>query len=118
MEQIPKILQKIFALCLTNRIKPIIINRFSYGDVAQLARAFGSYPKCHVFESHRRYHQKQSHCGLLFFCEKKYKRVNSWRKKSIRAFFLNFMLINKIGKIVRKAIKEAGRHDARRFTNT
>ena len=26
-----------------------------YGGVAQLARAFGSYPECHVFESHRRY---------------------------------------------------------------
>ena len=26
-----------------------------YGEVAQLARAFGSYPKGHVFESHLRY---------------------------------------------------------------
>ena len=26
-----------------------------FGGVAQLARAFGSYPECHVFESHRRY---------------------------------------------------------------
>ena len=26
-----------------------------YGGVAQLARAFGSYPKCHRFESSRRY---------------------------------------------------------------
>ena len=29
-----------------------------FGGVAQLARAFGSYPECHVFESHRRYHKK------------------------------------------------------------
>ena len=27
-----------------------------FGGVAQLARAFGSYPKCHWFESSRRYH--------------------------------------------------------------
>ena len=27
-----------------------------YGGVAQLARAFGSYPECHLFESDRRYH--------------------------------------------------------------
>ena len=27
-----------------------------YGGVAQLARAFGSYPECHWFESNRRYH--------------------------------------------------------------
>ena len=27
------------------------------GGVAQLARAFGSYPKCHRFESSRRYHK-------------------------------------------------------------
>ncbi len=31
-----------------------------HGGVAQLARAFGSYPECHVFESHRRYHNKKS----------------------------------------------------------
>ena len=30
-------------------------NRSKYGEVAQLARAFGSYPKGHVFESHLRY---------------------------------------------------------------
>ena len=29
-----------------------------YGEVAQLARAFGSYPKGHVFESHLRYQYK------------------------------------------------------------
>ena len=34
----------------------IIVN--SYGEVAQLARAFGSYPKGHVFESHLRYQIK------------------------------------------------------------
>ena len=28
----------------------------TYGGVAQLARAFGSYPTGHRFESHRRYH--------------------------------------------------------------
>ena len=27
-----------------------------YGGIAQLARAFGSYPKCHRFKSSYRYH--------------------------------------------------------------
>ena len=30
-------------------------SRALYGAVAQLARAFGSYPKCHRFESSQRY---------------------------------------------------------------
>ena len=29
-----------------------------YGGIAQLARAFGSYPKCHRFESYCRYQQE------------------------------------------------------------
>ena len=33
----------------------IIISVTANGEVAQLARAFGSYPKGHVFESHLRY---------------------------------------------------------------
>ena len=33
-----------------------IIKLFFYGDVAQLARAHGSYPWCREFESPRRYH--------------------------------------------------------------
>ena len=31
-----------------------------YGGVAQLARAFGSYPECHWFESSRRYHSSET----------------------------------------------------------
>ena len=47
--------------CLTIRLLFCIINfalrlQKSNGGVAQLARAFGSYPKCHRFESSRRYH--------------------------------------------------------------
>ena len=30
-----------------------------YGGVAQLARACGSYPQCHRFESSRRYHNRR-----------------------------------------------------------
>ena len=33
----------------------IILAVTANGEVAQLARAFGSYPKGHVFESHLRY---------------------------------------------------------------
>ena len=29
-----------------------------HGGVAQLARAFGSYPECHPFKSDRRYHER------------------------------------------------------------
>ena len=32
--------------------------RCKYGGIAQLARAFGSYPKCHRFESCYRYHRR------------------------------------------------------------
>ena len=42
-----------------------------YGDVAQLARANGSYPLGQRFESTHRYHPKANHCGLLFFVQKK-----------------------------------------------
>ena len=39
------------------------------GGVAQLARAFGSYPECHWFESDRRYHQESLvNQGFLLFC--------------------------------------------------
>ena len=38
------------------RLIDLTIRRSEYGGVAQLARAFGSYPKCHRFESSRRYH--------------------------------------------------------------
>ena len=43
---------------LTNLLNSSIIGKVD-GEVAQLARAFGSYPKGHVFESHLRYHKKQ-----------------------------------------------------------
>ena len=39
---------------LTNLLNSSIIGKVD-GEVAQLARAFGSYPKGHVFESHLRY---------------------------------------------------------------
>ncbi len=41
---------------LTKMRTTFIIDKvICYGEVAQLARAFGSYPKGHVFESHLRY---------------------------------------------------------------
>ena len=51
---------------LTRRFSATIIQHVSavkrrshrYGGVAQLARAFGSYPECHLFESDRRYHER------------------------------------------------------------
>ena len=45
----------------------IIISVTANGEVAQLARAFGSYPKGHVFESHLRYQEKTVDIHLLFF---------------------------------------------------
>ena len=38
------------------KIKLFAIIILFYGDVAQLARAHGSYPWCREFESPRRYH--------------------------------------------------------------
>ena len=61
-----------------------------YGGVAQLARAFGSYPECHLFESDCRYQTKEAFTRLLpfvlqneFRCSfsKKMQRVKNERKK-------------------------------------
>ncbi len=49
-----KISRKSAKTGLTNLNISVIIH-FAFGGVAQLARAFGSYPKCHRFESSRRY---------------------------------------------------------------
>ena len=38
-----------------------------YGGVAQLARAFGSYPKCHRFESSRRYQNQKASRDAFWF---------------------------------------------------
>ncbi len=40
---------------LTKNEKVVIIIFVEFGDVAQLARAHGSYPWCRQFESARRY---------------------------------------------------------------
>ena len=42
-----------------------------YGGVAQLARAFGSYPEGHVFESHRRYQAPAFAGAFLFYPQKR-----------------------------------------------
>ncbi len=55
-ENIRKNLKK----CLTNavnsvRISLVLVQESEYGGIAQLARACGSYPQCHWFESDYRY---------------------------------------------------------------
>ena len=56
-----KILSYFAKNILTNRfryniiIKPCRMTRLTYGGIAQLARAFGSYPECRWFESNCRY---------------------------------------------------------------
>ena len=58
---------KLFPNTMKPKAKTIsIINIVDYGEVAQLARAFGSYPKGHVFESHLRYHKRVDYDNLLF----------------------------------------------------
>ena len=47
----------------------IIISVTANGEVAQLARAFGSYPKGHVFESHRRYQSLNKCTEIAYFNE-------------------------------------------------
>ena len=37
-----------------------------YGSIAQLARAFGSYPECHRFESYLSHIRKRGLKGLVF----------------------------------------------------
>ena len=55
---------------LTNHLPSVILVcarcGCRYGGVAQLARAFGSYPECHWFESSRRY-QFGKHRKMLSF---------------------------------------------------
>ena len=43
---------------LQKKNKFVIMYLLSYGDVAQLARAHGSYPWCRGFKSLRRYHKE------------------------------------------------------------
>ncbi len=54
------LLQKYYEKVLTNGnlSNIIVVAAFSstYGGIAQLARAFGSYPKCRRFKSYFRYH--------------------------------------------------------------
>ena len=45
-----------------------IIFAVSYGGVAQLARAIGSYPVGHLFESDRRYQKPRKFVFVRFFC--------------------------------------------------
>ncbi len=47
-----------------------------YGEIAQLARARGSYPRCRGFESPSRYEEKAiCESRLLFYCVVK---IHSW----------------------------------------
>ena len=50
---------------LTSRARSVIIH-FAFGGVAQLARASGSYPECHRFETSRRYHRGARRPGALW----------------------------------------------------
>ena len=53
---------KIFIKPLTNGNNTVIILFVnSYGEVAQLARALGSYPRCREFESPLRYQTKNAY---------------------------------------------------------
>lgn len=55
------------------------------GGIAQLARAFGSYPKGHVFESHLRYQQKRTvYKNSSFFMY-----FNKNNGKGRKKFFIN-----------------------------
>ena len=63
----------------------IIISVTANGEVAQLARAFGSYPKGHVFESHLRYQQKRTvYKNSSFFMY-----FNKNNGKGRKKFFIN-----------------------------
>ena len=74
-----------------------------YGGIAQLARAFGSYPECHWFKSSYRY-QKGLFFGL-FFCVLQTSCVTIERDKDIRThlsskvtFWLNWATGSSTGK--------------------
>ena len=62
----------------------IILAVTANGEVAQLARAFGSYPKGHVFESHLRYQQKNQ-CKQLVSMDTGY--FNTFKLKKFKFNF-------------------------------
>ena len=57
----------------------------AHGDVAQLARASGSYPAGRKFESHRRYHYPVILTGFFIFKKSWY-----FRNSLVRANYKNF----------------------------
>ena len=55
-----------------------------------MARAFGSYPECHVFESHRRYHTESPVIRDFFrFWKCENERLLSWFE---RQFIIEFII--------------------------
>ena len=63
--------QLVSAAVLTSNVFRMLLNfNYKYGGVAQLARAFGSYPKGPGFKSLRRHHYTDFETSSLtkFFC--------------------------------------------------
>ena len=50
----------------SGRISFVFACGHNHGGIAQLARACGSYPQCHWFESDYRYQNPQLACGFLW----------------------------------------------------
>ena len=63
----------------------IIDKEFEFGGVAQLARAIGSYPVGHLFESDRRYHVGAKQALLRFsFAKENFARFLAFLAKKSR----------------------------------
>ena len=53
-----------------------------YGEIAQLARARGSYPRCRGFESPSRYEKSNLRSADCFFAIYKYTLAGHWTSSS------------------------------------
>ena len=72
----------------------MLTSNILYGGVAQLARAFGSYPECHLFESDRRYQMNGNFdrkLSFFFFAktahDSGFSRLTAKKSKAQRSIF-------------------------------
>ena len=73
---------------ITRRSEVQILPPQPFGGIAQLARAFGSYPKCHVFESHCRYQRK----AFKIWCFESFSLFCFWNKSTTATSWQLFSL--------------------------
>ena len=122
-----KILSYFAKNILTNRlryniiIKPCRMTRLTYGGIAQLARAFGSYPECRWFESNCRYqfwpggqevktppfHGGNTSSILVRVTRATKQMSQSADQKFVRSGFLHLYFLGRVAQLVRALASHA-----------